>query len=72
VSATYSLWGLVGGGSRPQSSDDRVRVAANGALGDRPRVARSEPTTGKRRDWLFEQVKDRLVGSVPELLRQSF
>jgi hypothetical protein len=26
----------------------------------------------KRRDWLFEQVKDRLVGGVPELLRQSF
>jgi hypothetical protein len=26
----------------------------------------------KRRDWLFEQVKDRLVGGIPELLRQSF
>ena len=27
---------------------------------------------GKRRDWLFEQVKDRPVGGVPEWLRQSF
>ena len=27
---------------------------------------------GKRRDWLFEQVEDRLVGGVPEWLRQSF
>jgi len=26
----------------------------------------------KRRDWLFEQVKDRLVSGVPERLRQSF
>ena len=27
---------------------------------------------GKRRDWLFEQMKDRPVGGVPEWLRQSF
>jgi hypothetical protein len=27
---------------------------------------------GKRRDWFFEQVKDRLVGGVPKWLRQSF
>jgi hypothetical protein len=27
---------------------------------------------GKRRDWFFEQVKDRTVGGVPERLRQSF
>src|SRR5579859_5579898 len=27
---------------------------------------------GKRRDWLFEQVKDSRVGGVPERLRQSF
>ena len=27
---------------------------------------------GKRRDWLFEQVKDRTVGGVPKWLRQSF
>jgi hypothetical protein len=26
----------------------------------------------KRRGWLFEQAKDRFVGGVPELLRQSF
>jgi len=26
----------------------------------------------KRRDWLFEQVNDRLAGGVPGLLRQSF
>jgi hypothetical protein len=27
---------------------------------------------GKRRDWFFEQVKDRRVGGVPKWLRQSF
>jgi hypothetical protein len=27
---------------------------------------------GKRRDWFFEQVKDRPVGGVPKWLRQSF
>ena len=27
---------------------------------------------GERRDWLFEQVKDRPVGGVPQWLRQSF
>ena len=27
---------------------------------------------GKRRDWVFEQVKDRPVGGVPKRLRQSF
>ena len=27
---------------------------------------------GKRRDWFFEQVKDRPVGDVPKWLRQSF
>lgn len=27
---------------------------------------------GKRRDWFFEQVKDRPVSGVPQWLRQSF
>ena len=27
---------------------------------------------GKRRDWFFEQVKDRPMGGVPQWLRQSF
>jgi hypothetical protein len=27
---------------------------------------------GKRRDWFFEQVKDRPVGGVPKWLRQAF
>jgi hypothetical protein len=27
---------------------------------------------GKRRDWFFEQVKDRPVGGIPKWLRQSF
>jgi hypothetical protein len=27
---------------------------------------------GKRRDWFFEQVKDRPVGDVPKWLRQGF
>jgi hypothetical protein len=27
---------------------------------------------GKRRDWFFEQVKDRPVGGVPKWLRESF
>ena len=26
----------------------------------------------KRRDWFFEQVKDRPMGGVPERLRESF
>jgi hypothetical protein len=27
---------------------------------------------GKRRDWLFEQVRNRPVGGAPKWLRQSF
>jgi hypothetical protein len=27
---------------------------------------------GKRRDWFFEQVKDRPVGGAPQWLRQPF
>ena len=41
------------------------------AVGTWQRVCFGEGV-GKRRDWFFEQVKDRPVGGVPKWLRQSF